>query len=441
MHKDYWAVEIALPFASLEINTSSKPHWGINLARENHKANEYSCTSPVPCLNFHAVKNYSLLVWDDTSIFKDYLISFSDVVLRPSNHSSLCTLEGKLHNSTRRKLKLKLTAEIEGKTESSTLLKIKPRLTKLFSFGSFPRPSKYPTLCKFTVVAKDGRILREEELEVSLLSPISATTQLSYYTTEKEAKLHIELNFPRDYLRKKTLRLKLSHYKKTYSDLRQRMTVSIPIADLPLSEYQVQLALLSKKKELHTSTSKLLKLKPSASEVKVDRIRRIVLVDGKPFLPFAPLVQFFFYLPRGAENVEKVIEHWSNYGFRSLIVVSRTKPFVKTKPAWQRVLDSAHKRGMKIIFWTHHPSEEVVNTFKDHPALLAWLVDDEPEIRDVKPEELISAVEKVKRLDPYHPAYINFTRIGPAQRWGGLPGDILSTDYYLTGEHTAVSKR
>jgi hypothetical protein len=66
--------------------------------------------------------------------------------------------------------------------------------------------------------------------------------------------------------------------------------------------------------------------------------------------------------------------------------------------------------------------------------------EDEPEIKEVKPEEIASAVKFIQELDPYHPVYINYTQMGPASRYAGLPGDIMSLDYYLTSSEGRTIK-
>jgi len=57
---------------------------------------------------------------------------------------------------------------------------------------------------------------------------------------------------------------------------------------------------------------------------------------------------------------------------------------------------------------------------------------DEPEITSVSVEDVKKVVKLFKDNDPYHPVYINYTHLGPVSRYGGLPGDIMSIDFYIT---------
>ncbi|MCM8785967.1 MAG: hypothetical protein NC827_07080 [Candidatus Omnitrophica bacterium] len=258
--KDHWIVEIAIPFSSLNITKLTGQSWGFNLGRENHKIQEYSCTSPTKYLNFHDVENYNILVFPDKDIFKKFIL--------------------------------------EKKEEKKVITKKKP-----------------------------------------------------------------------------------------------------------------------------------------------------FIVDGKPFFVFAPLEQFYFgynwFYKEGWENeIEKKIKFWKDEGFKSIIVVSKIFPLEIAEKGWTKLFEIANKYDLKIIAWpAFKPKEGIeknfekfIEKFKNEPSLITWCVADEPEIQsDVKPEEIIEVVKRAKEKDPNHPVFVNFTPIGPSMRYAGLPGDILSTDLYITG--------
>lgn len=79
-------------------------------------------------------------------------------------------------------------------------------------------------------------------------------------------------------------------------------------------------------------------------------------------------------------------------------------------------LDAAHRAGIKMI--AGHPyikdsTEQAVAALKDHPALLAYHLKDEPELSDFT--WLKSLQDRVAELDPAHPCYIN---LYPNWAWG-----------------------
>ncbi|GHG01500.1 hypothetical protein GCM10017783_12130 [Deinococcus piscis] len=69
---------------------------------------------------------------------------------------------------------------------------------------------------------------------------------------------------------------------------------------------------------------------------------------------------------------------------------------------YRKLLDAAQARGMKML--VEDFNETSIRTFKDHPALLGWMVADDCN-RLVSPEELQRRSESVKQLDPNHLTY------------------------------------
>lgn len=86
-------------------------------------------------------------------------------------------------------------------------------------------------------------------------------------------------------------------------------------------------------------------------------------------------------------------------------------------------------------------TEKVVAALKDHPALLAYNVKDEPEVWDIP--WLRQVNERLKVLDPVHPAYIN---LYPDWAWGGdayekhidIYADSLDTPFYSFDQYPVM---
>jgi hypothetical protein len=176
---------------------------------------------------------------------------------------------------------------------------------------------------------------------------------------------------------------------------------------------------------------------------------RCLRVDGKPLFVFAPLQTFHVPTSHPYGNYDATIEtmmsYWAANGFKTIMVGANIDA---EKGGWgQRIFDKtlsyADTTGMKVVgFWTgpwnsvligDHPRlDALLKRWRHHHSLLAWQVADEPEIYSVKPEDVAKGVRLAKQCDPDHPIYINYTQVGPGRRYAGLPGDILSLDYYLT---------
>ena len=93
---------------------------------------------------------------------------------------------------------------------------------------------------------------------------------------------------------------------------------------------------------------------------------------------------------------------------------------------YRKLMDAAHEKGLKVIYQLYgnaagHPmqistTKRFVEAFKDHPALLAWMLCDEPSYQYLPGrqaqtyKEILEYVEMgykvVRDLDPHHPIYV-----------------------------------
>lgn len=72
---------------------------------------------------------------------------------------------------------------------------------------------------------------------------------------------------------------------------------------------------------------------------------------------------------------------------------------------------------------------ELVNRAKNHPALLAWYIADEPEYAKVPHQDYIEAYKLIKRLDPDHPVIMVNNQLSALANWPDSY-DILMPDPY-----------
>ena len=120
-------------------------------------------------------------------------------------------------------------------------------------------------------------------------------------------------------------------------------------------------------------------------------------------------------------------------------------------PEIQRIMDSAHKHGLKVLFPLYgraagHPlqiptTRILVETFKDHPALCAWMMLDEPCYNTGVGEmaqtytEMLEYLEEgyrvIREIDPVHPVYnIESTGVPNSYELAFQYVDIAAIDPY-----------
>ena len=211
------------------------------------------------------------------------------------------------------------------------------------------------------------------------------------------------------------------------------LQAAVDVASLPLGESRVVLALLDK--DGSVVESQRLRFNRLRAErklpVRFDAGNRLI-VDGRPFLPVG------VYLSRYSQEA---------------VADLKASPF-NCVMSYQRLtreqMDEFHAAGIKVIYSikevyrgrpgcpaeiTDAASEDAwveshVRSLMDHPALLAWYVNDE--MCDAWEERLRRRYELLRRTDPGHPVYAVLCQIGSLRRVLGT-FDVIGTDPYPVG--------
>lgn len=205
------------------------------------------------------------------------------------------------------------------------------------------------------------------------------------------------------------------------------------LSELPQGESTLNCVVTAEGQEIARLNVPVLKLPPKANEVKVDRRTGGVIVDGLPLMPFG------FYCdadPRGLPDEEVV------NGFNT-IAPYWGRPTKRPEADFARVrqvMDRCAAVGMKVHYHVNDLGVQAategkwealraeVEAFRDHPALLAWYLADEPD-SGVPFAVLEEARRFIRNLDPYHPVTLVLMA---ADRVGDYRGgaDILMGDPY-----------
>lgn len=213
--------------------------------------------------------------------------------------------------------------------------------------------------------------------------------------------------------------------------------ISIPVKKLPAGEVKLTGVLKSKSenKVLATQTWTLKKVTRSeASAVKsyVDSHNNLI-VDGKPFFPLG------FYMNMTKSHLDEVADSPFNcvlsYGMDQ-----------QPKADLLKYMDRAQEKGLKIIYcmndlyptatyvdsWEGVKGNEaiaksVVQSYKDHPAVIAWYLMDE------LPKSLLPSLQgyydRVRADDPNHPCYIVLYNMADLKYFAKAT-DVLGSDPY-----------
>ena len=166
------------------------------------------------------------------------------------------------------------------------------------------------------------------------------------------------------------------------------------------------------------------KFAPAAREVKIDLFSQSLLVDGEPFFPIglywlradilAPMRQLhfnsgdYYYKLRG-EEVASLMDAAAVEGMQILLELTE---YARQKP-------EPDYRAIAAL----------VKRYRQHPALLAWYLVDEPDETKMNPAAALAMYELIRELDPYHPVYLVNNRPRTYAAYSDA-SDILAIDVY-----------
>jgi hypothetical protein len=286
----------------------------------------------------------------------------------------------------------------------------------------------------------------DEENAPGRVAPLQATVELSYYTHEETARVFIESSLSDE------ARLNISAH--SLSGVMTTLAAGIPFAptgrqrivldikSLPVSEYAlVAEALSTDGTALARAEDQLVKLEPSTEQVRMHRAHRCLEKNGEAYVVFGIAT---------SDPTDWTLADIAEHGFNTVaLFVAVLNGGAEDEASVIRTrarLDAAHQKHLGVIaFLTYDKAKNsdqlrqctarTLRRLKDHPAILCWMVLDEP-IGEL--EQNVEQIYKAaKQADPYRPAFINENR-WEAGEWTNTllrATDIGSFDLYPIGQH------
>ena len=431
-----WSAEIAVDLASLHL-TPVTESWRFMLAREDHTNHQDCAIVPLPG-TFHDYGSFAAAkidrkVFDKLNAMKAAAPELDGNKLK----IRLVTVEkttGKINVNILRGKTLLLKKEWTQTLDGETVLHVPLSLN-----------SEEPFTVRFAVRGSNGESLfREWELA----KETAVYFRYSYYTDETQAELIWGVPFPSEQETADFNGIKIPWTKKDGS-------LFFDLKEAPNGNYSVRIG----GREIPFE-----KYPPRRNEVKIDRRNNMLVADGKPFLFYGPFIPFSFAQRFILETT--VLPELRQRGFNgiTLMIPEGYVPgeWAEANRCWDiswyiSVLDACHANGMKVIVFCpfeHQRGKGYISVFnprtliphlKDHPALLAWYISDEP-----TPEHYQTVWDLyrfTKKNDPYHPVMVNVTDQGLAtkvvmdKKTGRNPFDVFSLTFYPVSRVTAPDNR
>jgi len=272
-------------------------------------------------------------------------------------------------------------------------------------------------------------------------------TRYNYYTHEDSGMMM--LRFPRSIRNRMIVLDLLCRGEKVVDSISikadERVLVPFPLDSLRfgMNEMSCCFSLPGERKD--TVIVEVMKWSLKSNEVKIDYATGGLIVEGLPFFPFG----FYCYSPVQPTLAEEEVVK----GFNMMSPYQNIKK--KTRKERRRYMDRCAELGMKVHYqllsvaggggvnvrgMTEKSSEEKrklleaeIIAFRDHPALLAWYISDEPVGHGVAAEDLVETYRLIKNLDPYHPVSIVFMAPHRAKEYRHTMDVVMADPYPIPG--------
>ena len=257
-------------------------------------------------------------------------------------------------------------------------------------------------LCKIQVLSQQAKVF----------------SKYNYYTVEKKAAVIAEFkgSIPAgEYNLAVYINNKLIAETATLED--NLLIIKFALADFEFGKTSLLCKLSVNNQLIQRDTIDIVRLQPKNNEVKIDLQTGGLIADRLPFFPFG------FY----CKPVDQLPEQEITHGFN--LIAPYQSNLANTYEERKDYMDRCAQLGMKVQYSVNSligsghngakgldRSEEQkeailrneIIAFRDHPALLSWYLNDEPDGQGRPPALLEKAYKLIHELDPYHPISVVF---------------------------------
>jgi hypothetical protein len=452
--EDAWVLEMAIPLAELDIDFDEPLAWAFNITRERRAGSEKQLSSFVKLTgSFLQPAEFATLQLTDVTLNNlNWDMSYpNDCVVRQIDGQLQMSCQVTLKNKTGSVWPIELASTLtHGGTQQATSGKklvdildagqvqtyqlqipmeqsgshklylkiVDPRSNFVYCGRTFGLDLAYKPL-SFTFTCPEYRNAIYATQSVNELTGSIHCMLLEKQLTGATIAISLKTNSENDLVLAGT----------RIENVTNQMAFQLPIPQLHTGTYQLEMSLCDANgKQIANATEVLRKLPPvpSGHEWRIEN--KILLKDGKPFLPLG----FFSIEPEEMKSHDGIFNVTLTYaGVSKLDKIHAVGGYCITSPynppqVWGTANSSeplSDKDAQQII--------KRVDLLKNHPALLGWYLADEPEYHNTLPLRLQQVRELIARIDPIHPTIIVNHRLDAIQTYSEGT-DIYSPDPYPT---------
>jgi len=452
---DRWTLEMALPFALMDLEPETGKTWGLNICRNMPGAATARMAQAFPTgEGFHVPEKFGALTGLDADLSR-YCLGLEDVRLGgflSADGKPVVRLCGAMRNRTGGEGEHLVQVDMVGakagrKFSGQTTVTSAQRALVPFAVPLPDAPAETYKLV-IRVSGKNGVPVKmrwqdgSSPASCSELSLLHPSYRSAFYATMEDQTLRalVEVHAAASVLRelRYDYQLKggggktwLTGKEAALPDGSGKVMVEFETAELPYATYLLDVRVLLRGKAVSRNSLRFHRYPPATSEVRIAH-DGVLVVNGKRFFPIG-LHGVGPYTVKTGE-----LDAVASAGFNTVSATS-------TERGW---LDELQKRRLKLFVYDDNiwspwcmddkkglipKALETVSQAKQHPAVLAYYFGDEPEIHPTWDlEGLVKGYRKMLEADPYHPVKPVVTSPGAYyQKVFRSFTDILGIDPYL----------
>ncbi|MFA9480398.1 sugar-binding protein [Phycisphaerales bacterium AB-hyl4] len=435
---DQWSIEIAIPLAELGLSPDTTGDWALNVARSSHDGPSQTVSSYAPIRGtLHQPHRFVPLVLEnlDATPFQWAVASQGQSRVVEDQGQLFLETGVSVRNETDRyeffRMRFGLNQGESRLGELTELRGLDAGASRVYQVRiPFEGEGNVTVDVALENVRTDVLVRRHQYAAQLHYTPLKITLSApSYrntiYDTQSLDELRgtVEINLSSERLAQSELAVLLLDADRqaiettTITSPKRNVDFEMPLpADLPQGEYHVVAELTTPERDdAYEAGTALRRLGPPPAggrEVRLDA-NKVTLVDGEPFLPMGAMGI------RPHDDMEVVAK-------QGYTVVFEYAFYWWDESEQQAWLDRVHDNGLMAMIYPYpdpvmvrdgRPQQPVsdeeeqqirtfINRWKDHPALLAWYLADEPELHSTLPERLEKVYQICQEEDPYRPTVV-----------------------------------
>ncbi|MCP4644370.1 MAG: hypothetical protein GY851_28260 [bacterium] len=454
---DTWSVEMRIPLVEVGVTETAAADWILNVARERRSGQISELSSFTPLSGgFHQPTRFAALRLPslDLSQFAWLLQEPSEFEFVPDTEPMTCRAATRIENRTgSRRAYVLHTAWVVGehRSEGEPISgALNPGQATDVAFG-FPLAAQG----QGTLVLE----LRDQQNPESLWATTKRQVDLTYvpialdvmepcyrnsiYATQRVDAVRAVVRLAVASSQREGAEVRATFERpegdalviveRTYPADKE-VAVELPLPALATGDYILRAQLRRNGTFLEQASTPIRKLPSVAHEWRIDN-HNVLLHNGEPFLPFGmfaipadeaarpgnayTVVQNYNAHWRSVEENLAFLDAFAAAGVYVTIYPYQGPGMLSPADVWGKPLTDEEAAGLR----------ERVRALKDHPALFAWYMADEPELRPALPERTRQIYEIVASEDPYHPCIMLNDTIAGIYKYVDS-GDVLMPDPY-----------